>query len=58
MENNFPVEWTEDIIRRFGVRYMYSDSRKVDENPKVQQFVDSLIMTRGSVKVFKFRDLK
>ena len=57
-ENNFTPDWTEDIIKRFGVRYMYSDSRKVDESLKVKPFIDSLILTRGSVKVFKFKDLK
>ncbi len=58
LENNFPIEWTEDIIKRFGVRYMYSDSRKVDEDPKMQPFIESVILTRGSVKVFKLKDLK
>ena len=58
MENNFPIEWTEDIIKRFGVRYLYSDSRKVDDNPKMYPFIDSLILARGSVKVFKLKDLK
>lgn len=57
-ENTFHPEWTEDIIKRFGIRYLYSDSRKVDEDPRVQRFVDTLILTRGSVRVFKFKDLK
>ncbi len=57
-ENNLRIEWTEDIIKRYGVRYMYSDSRKVDEDPKMQPFIESVILTRGSVKVFKLKDLK
>lgn len=58
LENNFPIEWTEDIIKRFGVRYMYSDSKKVYEDPKMQSFIDSTLLTRGSVKVFKLKDFK
>jgi hypothetical protein len=56
-EDNLPPEWIEDMIKRFGVHYMYSDSRKVDENPKVIALIDSLIIQRGSVKVFKLKNL-
>jgi 4-amino-4-deoxy-L-arabinose transferase-like glycosyltransferase len=56
-EDYLPPEWIEDMIKRYNVHYMYSDSRKVDESPKVLPFIDSLILERGSVRVFKLKKL-
>jgi uncharacterized membrane protein YuzA (DUF378 family) len=53
--NELPVAWVEDMIKNYGVTYMYSDSRKVDERADFQPFIDSLIMQRGSVKVLKLK---
>jgi hypothetical protein len=38
-----------------GVKYMYSDSRKVDENPEIVPFLDSLITQKGTVRVYKLK---
>jgi len=57
-DDYLPAGWVKDMILRFGIRYMYSDSRKVDENPEVSQYIDSLIMQRGDIKVFSFKDLE
>jgi 4-amino-4-deoxy-L-arabinose transferase-like glycosyltransferase len=54
-DDNLPVGWIEDMVKNFGIKYMYSDSRKVDTQPKFQPFIDSLIMERGTVKVFKLK---
>lgn len=51
--DNLPIDWIKDMITRFGIKYMYSDSRKVDENPEFQNLVDTLIVQKGSIKVFK-----
>ncbi len=53
--DDLPVEWIEDMIKRFGVRYMYSDSRKINENPRVQGLVDSLLFQSGSLQVVKLK---
>ena len=44
----------KDMINR-GAKYMYSDSRNMDTNKVIVPFLDSLIMERGTVKVFKLR---
>ena len=56
--DDLPMPWIEDMIKRFNVRYMYSDSRKVDGNPEFKAFVESTIFERGTIKVFKFKPLK
>ncbi len=55
--DNLPSAWVEDIIKRFGATYMYSDSRKVDENPEISKYFDNLVMERGSVRVFKLKKI-
>jgi len=39
-----------------GAKYLYTDSRKVDENKEVQPYFDRLIMQRGSIKVYALKD--
>nr|MDQ3046428.1 hypothetical protein [Bacteroidota bacterium] len=38
-----------------GARYLYSDSRKVDENPDIIPYLQNLVLERGSIKVFSLR---
>lgn len=54
-DDTLPVGWIEDMVKNYGVKYMYSDSRKVDAQANFQPFIDSVIMERGSVKVFKLK---
>jgi hypothetical protein len=56
-DDTLPAAWVEDMIKRLGVTYMYSDSRKVDGNPEVMKYFDSLVMERGTVRVFKLKKL-
>jgi hypothetical protein len=53
--DNLPVIWIDDMVKNYNVHYMYSDSRKVDENIDFQPYIDSVIIQRGSVKVFKLK---
>lgn len=39
-----------------GAKYLYSDSRRIDENPKILKYFDSLVLEHGSVRVFKLAD--
>jgi hypothetical protein len=55
-DDHLPGEWVEDMITRLGTTYMYSDSRIVDTDPNVSKHIDTLIMERGSVKVFKLKN--
>lgn len=53
--DHLPAGWVKDMIQNKGIKYMYSDSRKVDENPEIQPYLDSLILQRGTIKVFKLK---
>ena len=55
--DNLPPAWVEDMIKRLDVTYMYSDSRKVDENPDITKYFDHLVMERGSIRVFKLKKI-
>ena len=51
--DDLPIIWIDDMVKNYKVHYLYSDSRKVDERPDFQPYINYLIMVRGSVKVFK-----
>lgn len=38
-----------------GAKYLYSDSRLIDENADIQPFLEELIQENGSIKVFKLK---
>lgn len=40
-----------DMIRK-GAKYLYCDSRKVDEDPEVQKLLKSLVATEGSIRIY------
>lgn len=50
-----PAPWIEDMIKRFGVHYMFSTSRKVDTSAEVKPLLDSMIYIQGDVRVFKLK---
>ncbi len=50
-----PIGWIDDMINRFHIRYMYSDSRKIDTSAAFQPYIDSLILQTGSIKVFRLK---
>lgn len=51
--DELPPMWVEDMIIRRGARYMYSDSRIVDSSGRIRPLLDSMLLQRGSVKVFR-----
>lgn len=51
--DDLPPAWIEDMILHRNTYYMYSDSRVVDTSGEVRPFLDSLLMERGSIRVFK-----
>jgi 4-amino-4-deoxy-L-arabinose transferase-like glycosyltransferase len=38
-----------------GARYLYSDSRAVDQQPGIQKYLDQLILEKGSIKVYSLK---
>ena len=54
-DDYLPVEWVDDLVQNHGVKYMYSDSRKVDESEEMSKRIDSIIMQVGNLKVIKLK---
>jgi hypothetical protein len=50
-----PVGWIDDMVRNDHVRYMYSDSEKINNQEEVQKYIDEVIMEKGSVKVMRLK---
>lgn len=46
-----------DAVAR-GAKYMYSDSRKMEERPGIAAYLDSLLLQKGTVRVFRLKALK
>jgi len=53
--DHLPIEWIDDMVRNYNVRYMYSDSRIIDNGPEFRPYVDSLLLDKGGVRVFKLK---
>jgi hypothetical protein len=50
--DSLKVDQMEDAVSR-GAKYFYCDKRAVDENPAFAHLLDTMIMQRGEVKVWK-----
>jgi hypothetical protein len=48
-----PAGWVEDIIKRYGIKYMYSDSNKINTDKEILKYVEATIFEVGDIKVFK-----
>jgi hypothetical protein len=44
-----------DSLRMKGAAYLYSDSRKIDENPEIRRQIDQSIGEYGSIRVFRLK---
>ncbi len=53
--SNLPAGWVGDMIDNKHATYMYSNNRKVDENPEISKFFESLVLQHGIFKVFKLK---
>ena len=51
------VAFIEDIIRTNKVKYLYSNSRKVEGQKDFDSYIDEVILECGSIKVFKLKEL-
>lgn len=50
-----PSNWVEDLIKNKNVKYMYSDSRKVDTSAAIIPYLDTLVLDAESIKVYKLK---
>jgi hypothetical protein len=52
-----PVEWVDDLVQNHGVKYIYSDSRKVDDSDEMRKRIEKVIMQVGNLKVIKLKSV-
>ena len=52
---HLPHEWIEDLIRRSGVRYLYSDDDSLNLAPGVRALTAEKVLQRGSVSVLRLK---
>ena len=53
--DNLQGLWVKDMKARYDVRYIYSDSRKIDTDPTINQYFKTLLLERGSVRVYELK---
>ncbi len=53
--DRLPHAWIEDLIRRGGVRYLYSDSDSLNNAPGVLALTAEKVLQRGSVSVIRLK---
>jgi hypothetical protein len=53
--DDLPIDWIGDMIDNYGVTHLYSDSRKIDQDADFVKYVDSLLLSVGSVRVYRLR---
>lgn len=54
-KNDYLDSIAMDSMIRNGARYLYSDSRKVESLAAVSENLGSMLMERGSVRVYNLR---
>lgn len=54
--DHLPAGWITDLATNHHIKYMYSNSRKIDERADVKERIDSLILEAGSIRVFKLKE--
>lgn len=53
--DELPTPWIDDMVNNYDVRYMYSDSRLIDERKDVQPYLSELLLERGTIRVYKLK---
>lgn len=41
-----------------GAQYLYSDSRSIDENKNIKPYLDKLISEKGSIRIYKLKNIE
>lgn len=50
-DDYLPKEWVKDIISRYKVKYIYSNSRKVEK--EISEFIRDTVYSYGNINVFR-----
>ena len=53
--NHLPVLWLKDMFNSQGARYLYSDSRIVEEQEGFSECVSEIVFECGTLKVYKLK---
>ena len=53
--NHLPILWLKDMYTNLGARYLYSDSRIVEEQEGFNDCVSGIVLECGTLKVFKLK---
>lgn len=54
-DDRLPAAWIKNLAEDHDVKYMYSDSRTVDQREDVQALIDSIILVAGDIHVYKLK---
>ncbi len=54
-DDSFKPMWIKDLLPKHNVKYLYSNSRKIDESAAFQPYIDSTLLIRGDIRVFKLK---
>ena len=55
MNDELPVIWIEDMIKRGKAEYIYSDSRLIESQEGFDAYIQDTVLQVGSVNVFKLK---
>jgi len=53
--DKLPINWIDDIIVNYGIKYMYSDSEAINSNPEFNRYIEDILLVKGSISVFKLK---
>ncbi|MEL6866064.1 MAG: glycosyltransferase family 39 protein [Bacteroidota bacterium] len=48
--------WIKDMINNKGAEYLYSDSEKINKDPKLADYVERLVLDAGSIQVYELKE--
>lgn len=54
-DDNLPIPFIHDMVKRQGFEYFYSNSEKVNQQDEFLPYVDSLLYEAGRMKVFRLK---
>jgi hypothetical protein len=54
-ENNLDPDWMDGLIKKRQMHYLYSNGRAIEENPKLQPYLDTLLLQKGNVRVYRLK---
>ena len=56
-DDQLQILWIEDMIMNKGAKYLYTDSRVIEEEEGFHKVIKRRIMERGSISVYELADL-